>query len=145
MTGTSEFTIRIRPDNQGVLLRRTLDYSFPNQRAEIFVSDAGDAEPTWKRAGIWYLAGSNTCAYSNPPEELGVTQHVVQTSERRFRDDEFLIARGLTSGRNAVRIRAVFTPVNRPLAPGIPFPTQPAWSELRYSVYCFVVPAPSRT
>jgi hypothetical protein len=140
-TGTSEFTMRLDPRNQGVLLRRSLDYSHPNQRAEIFVSDAEDAAPTWKRAGIWYLAGSNTCVYSNPREELGATQHVVQTSDRRFRDDEFLIGRDLTSGRKAIRIRAVFTPVNRPLSPGIPFPAEPAWSELRYAAYCFVAPS----
>jgi hypothetical protein len=139
-TGTSEFTMRVDPRNQGVLLRRSLDYSHPNQRAEVFVSDAEDAAPAWKRAGIWYLAGSNTCVYSNPREELGATQHVVQTSDRRFRDDEFLIGRDLTSGRKAIRIRAVFTPVNRPLVPGIPFPAEPAWSELRYAAYCFVAP-----
>jgi hypothetical protein len=138
-TGTSEFTLRIRPDNEGVLLRRALDYSYPNQRAEVFVSDAGSSLPKWKRAGVWYLAGSNTCVYSNPPEELGAAQHKVQTSDRRFRDDEFLIGRNLTSGRDAIRVRVVFTPVNRPLASGIPFPEKSAWSELRYSVYCFVV------
>ena len=27
----------------------------------------------WKPAGIWYLAGSNTCVYSNPKDELGAT------------------------------------------------------------------------
>jgi len=47
--------------------------------------------PEWKRAGIWYLAGANTCVYSNPRDELGATQHNVQTSNRRFRDDEFII------------------------------------------------------
>ncbi|MGH8245398.1 MAG: hypothetical protein ACREUU_03090 [Gammaproteobacteria bacterium] len=52
-------------------------------------------------AGIWYLAGSNTCVYSNPRGELGNTQHVVQTSNLRFRDDEFLIPRALTRGRDS--------------------------------------------
>jgi hypothetical protein len=33
--GTSEFHLGLRPDNQGVLLRRKLDYSFPNQRGSI--------------------------------------------------------------------------------------------------------------
>lgn len=138
--GSSEFTMRVRPDNHGVLLRRTLDYAYPNQRAEVFVSDAGDAKPRWRRAGVWYLAGSTTCIYSNPKEELGATQHNVQTSERRFRDDEFMIGSRLTAGRDAIRIRVKFTPVDRALAPGIAFPQTPAWSELRYVAYSIVAP-----
>ena len=67
------------------------------------MADAGRGqegkELAWKPAGVWYLAGSNTCVYSNPKEELGATQHVVQTSNRRFRDDEFLVPRELTAGR----------------------------------------------
>ena len=92
------------PKNFGVLLRRKLDYAFPNQRAEVFVADdtpaTDESQPEWKPAGIWYLAGSNTCVYSNPKDELGATQHVVQTSNRRFRDDEFLVPRDLTEGRS---------------------------------------------
>ena len=36
----SEFTLRIDAANFGVMLRRKLDYSFPNQRAEVFVAEA---------------------------------------------------------------------------------------------------------
>jgi hypothetical protein len=93
---TSEFTLRIDPRNFGVMLRRKLDYSFPNQRAEVFVADAASGPPGWKPAGVWYLAGSNTCVFSSPGQELGATQHVVQTSNRRFRDDEFLLPLALT-------------------------------------------------
>jgi len=135
-TGTSEFTLKLNPKNYGVLLRRKLDYVFPNQRAEIFVED-GDAN--WKPAGTWFLAGANTCVYSNPKGELGATQHVVETSNRRFRDDEFLVARQLTSGRPSIRIRIKFEPVNIPLFPGWPLDEQ-AWSEMRYEAYCFVMP-----
>jgi hypothetical protein len=135
--GISEFRLQLRPDNFGVLLRRKLDYSFPNQRAEIYVADAPDSD--WKLAGTWYLAGSNTCVYSNPKDELGATQHIVETSNRRFRDDEFLIASGLTHGRKAIWIRVKFAPVDRPLFPGYP-PSRQAWSEIRYTVYCFVLP-----
>jgi hypothetical protein len=137
----SEFTMKLEPNNCGVLLRRTLDYAFPNQRAEVFVTDASNAaaQPKWRKAGVWYLAGSNTCVYSNPKEELGATQHVVQTSNRRFRDDEFLVARSLTEGRSVIRVRVQFTPVERPLFPGHPIP-DPAWSEIRYKAYCFVMP-----
>jgi len=181
-TGESEFTLKLAPNNFGVLLRRELDYSFPNQRAEVYIANprtprhgkgasvSGDkpgrekGQPTadispspggegrgegerssgpishWKFAGIWYLAGANTCVYSNPKDELGATQHVIQTSNRRFRDDEFLIPRDLTRGRSAIEVRIKFTPVKIPLFPGRPLP-ELAWSEIRYDAYCWVMPA----
>jgi hypothetical protein len=142
--GVSEFTLKLDANNFGVLLRRKLDYAFPNQRAEVFVADASRGQKggalEWKPAGVWYLAGSNTCVYSNPKEELGATQHVVRTSNRRFRDDEFLIPRDLTQGRSAIRVRVRFTPVKRPLMPGRAVP-ELAWSEIRYTAYCWVMPA----
>jgi len=152
--GQSEFMLRLTPNNYGVLLRRKLDYSFPNQRAEIYVADAGESrdersQPTnsrhaaWHLAGIWYLAGANTCVYSNPKEELGATQHIAQTSNRRFRDDEFIIPRDLTRGRAAIRVRVKFTPVKIPLFPGQPLP-ELAWSEIRYEAYCWVMAAAPR-
>jgi hypothetical protein len=140
-TGTSEFLLKLEPNNFGVLLRRKLDYSFPNQRAEISIAD-GSKDSTsadWQPAGIWYLAGGNTCVYSNPKDELGQAQHIVQTSNRRFRDDEFLVPRDLTAGRFSIRVRIKFTPVTIPLFPGHPLP-ELAWSEFRYDAYCFVMP-----
>jgi hypothetical protein len=144
--GVSEFTLKLEPRNWGVLLRRKLDYSFPNQRAEVFITDKAGAEQRineldWKLAGIWHLAGANSCVYSNPKEELGATQHNAQTSNRRFRDDEFLVPRELTRGRSAIRIRIKFTPVEIPLFPGHPLP-ELAWSEIAYSAYCYVMPEP---
>jgi len=135
-TGASEFTLKLNSNNFGVLLRRKLDYVFPNQRAEVFVANRGGA---WQPAGTWYLAGANTCVYSNPKGELGPTRHVVETSNRRFRDDEFLVARQLTEGRSSIRIRVKFAPANIPLFPGRPLDEQ-AWSEIRYDAYCFVLP-----
>jgi hypothetical protein len=139
--GASEFTMRIDPKNFGVMLRRKLDYSFPNQRAEVHVAEAGkeQSETDWKPAGIWYLAGSNTCVYSDPREELGATEHNIITSNRAFRDDEFLLPLDLTRGRSAIRIRVKFTPVQRPLFPGHPIPKL-AWSEIRYDAYCYILP-----
>lgn len=143
--GTSEFSVTLTPRNYGALLRRKLDYAFPNQRAEVYVSDESPREGAssqprqWKSAGIWFLAGSNTCVYSNPKEELGATEHIVQTSNRRFREDEFLISRHLTQGRARIRVRVKFTPVDTPLFPGHPLP-ESAWSEISYSAYCFVMP-----
>ncbi len=142
--GVSEFTLKLDANNFGVLLRRKLDYAFANQRAEVFVADASRGQEgaglEWKLAGIWYLAGSNTCVYSNPKEELGATQHIVQISNRRFRDDEFLVPRDLTQGRSAIRVRIRFTPVKRPLVPGGAVP-ETAWSEIRYTAYCWILPA----
>ncbi len=132
---TSEFTLKIDPKNLGVMLRRKLDYSFPNQRAEVSVS----AGKEWKPAGVWYLAGSNTCVFSSPRGELGAALHVVQTSNRRFRDDEFLLPLELTKGRASIRVRIKFTPVETPLYPGYPLP-ELAWSEMRYTAYSYVTP-----
>lgn len=130
--------MQLNSDNQGVLLRRKLDYKFANQRAEVSVED--EATKKWLPAGIWYLAGSNTCVYSNPKDELSATQHIVQTSNRRFRDDEFLIPRKLTAGRKSIRIRILYTPVNRPLYPRY-LVGERGWSEIKYTAYSFVVPS----
>ncbi len=139
-TGTSEFELKIDPKNVGVMLRRKLDYVFPNQRAEIFVADAaGNTAPDWQPAGIWYLAGSNSAIHSNPQPELGPTGHEIVTSNRQFRDDEFMLPRGLTVGRSAIRVRVVFKPVEIPLFPGHPL-AKLGWSEIRYTAYSFVLP-----
>ncbi len=162
-TGASKFSLKLEPNNWGVMLRRKLDYQYPNQRADVYVADIESSSPSysdssakavarqpstststststkWRKAGIWYSAGSNTCVFSNPREELGATQHIAQTSNRRFRDDEFLIGRNLTRGRKAIRVKIVFTPVKRPLFSGHPIPPL-AWSEIRYDAYCFVMP-----
>ena len=139
--GSSEFTLHITPRNRGVMLRRKLDYQFPNQRAEVFVADSNATNDNthWQAAGIWYLAGANTCVYSNPKGELGATQHKIEISNRRFRDDEFLLPLDLTRNRSSIRIRIKFTPVTTPLFPGAP-PAELAWSEIRYDAWCFVMP-----
>jgi hypothetical protein len=144
-SGTSEFTLKLTADNLGVMLRRTLDYSFPHQRAKVYVAEpAGSSHPGsdahWRVAGVWYLAGSNTCVYSDPDSELGATEHRIETSNRRFRDDEFLISCDLSHGLSAIRVRIHFTPVNIPLFPG-GAPQQQAWSEIRYAAYCIVMPS----
>jgi hypothetical protein len=137
MTGDTEITLRIDPRNAGVMLRRRLDYAFPDQRAEVFVADA--AGGAFEAAGVWYTAGSNTCVYSNPPDELGAAAHTLETSDRRFREDEFLLPPRLTRGRSAIRVRLRFAKRPRPLVPGGAIPAQ-AWSELRYWAYSYVVP-----
>ncbi len=139
--GTSEFTLAIDPANVGVLLRRTLDYALPDQRAEVSIADgAPGADAAWRPAGTWYLAGSNTWVASDPKGELGATEHDVRTSNRRFRDDEFLLPRDLTRGRAAIRVRVACAPVHRPLVPGRAV-GELAWSEIRYAAYSYVMPA----
>jgi hypothetical protein len=143
--GASEFTLRVDPRNVGVMLRRQLDYSLPDQRANVWVAaDSGAPSPDWRPAGVWYLAGSNTVVYSYPPDrdELGATLHQVETSNRRLRDDEFLLPRELTQGRSSIRVRIEVTPVERPLFPQLAArrPRFTAWSELRYSAYSYVMP-----
>jgi hypothetical protein len=136
--GTSEFKLKLNPANLGVMLRRKLDYQFPNQRAGIFVAEVKNGKPgKFKPAGIWYVAGGNTCVYSNPKDELGATQHIMQTSNRRFREDEFLLPLELTAGRSEICVRVRFMPVTVPLFPGQPVP-ELAWSEFRYDCYCYV-------
>lgn len=137
--GKSTFTIKLDPANAGALLRRKLDYSFPNQKAEVYVSDASGTE-NWQHAGTWYLAGSNTCVYSDPRGELDERLYVVQTSNRRFRDDEFIIPSKLTAGRSGIKVQIRFTPENRELYPEYRYPRESAWSELRYTAYSFVLP-----
>ena len=140
MTGTTEFVLHLRADNFGVLLRRKLDYAFPDQRADVFVADDRDGAP-FERAGTWYLAGGASSVYSNPPGELDPPAPVVQTSNRRFREDEFLVPRRLTEGHPSVRVRIVFAPTPKPLIFGQPAATQ-AWSEYRYQAYSWLLPAP---
>jgi hypothetical protein len=146
---TTEFTLQINPKNLGVMLRRKLDYAYPNQRAEILIRDSDHPGSRWRSAGFWYTAGSNTDVFSNGDthsgsnnyinREIGPTEHIVQTSNRRFRDDEFLLPSALTKGRSAIRVGVRFTPVERPLYPGHPIP-ELAWSEMRYTAYSIVMP-----
>ena len=142
-TGTSEMELNVDPKNVGVMLRRKLDYAYPNQRADVFLARANTgAAPDWQPAGVWYLAGSNRCVHSNPKPETGGTLHEVVTSNRQFRDDEFLLPRGLTAGQSAIRVRIAFRPVEIPLFPGDPLPKL-GWSEIRYTAYSFVPPTPA--
>jgi hypothetical protein len=138
--GTSEFRLKVHPVNHGVMLRRTFDYALPNQRATVSIADGETAEPIWEPAGIWYSAGSNTIYHSFPAGELDPPAPKVLTSNRRFREDEFLVPLRLTRGRQFIRVRIAFEPVMRPLLPG--FPDEPsAWSEIQYDAYSWVEPS----
>jgi hypothetical protein len=139
-TGTTELSLAIDPSNYGVMLRRKLDYAFPDQRAEVWVK-TGDGDCDYTHAGTWYTAGSSTCVFSNPPGETDSFAPVLQTSNRQWRDDEFLIGRALTEGKSSLRVRLVFSPTSTPVTPQTPLAHQ-AWSEYRYTAYAWKLPPP---
>ena len=148
--GVSEFNVKLAAGNVGAMLRRTLDYSFPNQTAEIYIADVSEVGETnigetsdsleWEFAGIWYLAGANTAIYSDPAGELDSRLLRTKTTNRRFRDDEFLIPAKLIKGRSVIRVRVKFVENDQLLFPDFPFPKESAWSELRYSVHSYIAP-----
>jgi len=140
--GISEFTLKLKKENQGALLRRTLDYSYPNQKAEIYVADVSKANNRlqWKYAGIWYTAGSNTAVLSFPRGELDKRLYNLSTSNRRFRDDEFMIPSSLTKNVSAIRLRIKPIIEKQELYPGKSFPNESAWSELSYEVFSYLTP-----
>jgi hypothetical protein len=74
------------------------------------------------------------------PAELASTEHNVITSNRRWREEEFLIPRQATRGVERLSIRIEHVPDDRPLFPGHPFPTRNVWSESRYWAYCYRLP-----
>ena len=139
-SGQSSFELQIAAENKGVMLRRTLDLAFANQRARVYVHSCATAGE-WVDAGVWFTAGSNTVVFSDPRNETGAPSaaEVVQTSNRRFRQEEFLLAAGLTTGCSSVSMRMAFEMVNTPLFPGRPF-DQHGWSELGYEAYSYMVP-----
>jgi len=136
-TGVSEFTLAIDPGNRGVLLRRTLDLAYGDQRALVWVAD--DERSLFVLAGTWYTAGSTSVIYSNPPGELDPGEHVLQTAaDRRWRDDEFLLPRQLTEGRSSIRVHVHSIGTPHALYPGGPVPPT-GWSEARYRAYSYVL------
>src|SRR6185369_14210404 len=121
---STEFTLKLTNSNLGVLLRRRLDLNYPNQKARVLVSKA-EGPPEWQEAGIWYTAGGNPAVFGDPlglPKdslkahpELAAPAHIVWSSNRRWREDEFMLPRQLTQGHNRIRVRLEFQPVAIPL------------------------------
>jgi hypothetical protein len=144
MTGISTFTMSIYPKNLGVVLRRKFDYVYPNQHAKVYVKEHGTEE--WNYAGEWYTAGSNTSVYSRPrgesftEAELAPTEHHIITSNRRWREEEFIIGRDLSEGIQKLDIKIEHIPNTKELFPGTAFPEESKWSESRYWTYSYVLP-----
>ncbi len=131
-TTQSEFTLAIEPDNHGVLLRRTLDWTYPNQEANVSVWD--EAAQTWQAAGVWYTPGSTTYIHDRNGDD-----ETTEVSSSRFREEELLLSKTLTQGKSELKLKVEFVPINRPLRPGDPLAEQ-AWSEIRYAAYSYVMP-----
>lgn len=142
MRGESTFTVKLDSGNLGVLLRRKFDYQYPNQKASVWTRRV-NIDEEWNHAGIWYTAGSNTCYFSYPKgrsyteAELLPSDPKIITSNRRWREEEFLIERSLTQGSSQLEIQIRWIPDDKELLPGQPFPVKNAWSESRYWVYCY--------
>lgn len=140
--GVSQFKVRLDANNLGVMLRRKFDYLYPNQCARVWVRPADKPDTEWQYVGQWYTAGSNTCVHSYPyaDGELGKTQHNIITSNRRWREEEFLVPRHLTEGVERLEVKLQHVPNTRELFPGKDFDSESAWSEARYWVYCYRMP-----
>ncbi|MCO5234125.1 MAG: DUF2961 domain-containing protein [Chitinophagales bacterium] len=79
ITGEENFIISIEPENEGVRLLRTFDYSIKNQKADVFVNQ--------EYVGTWLNAGSNPYQY--------------------FRDDIFEIPEKYTQNQSKLNIKIV--------------------------------------
>ncbi|MCV6605122.1 MAG: hypothetical protein OIF34_07435, partial [Porticoccaceae bacterium] len=150
MKGTSQFEVALLKNNLGVMLRRKFDYQYPNQEAKIYVRDAEKTNAKWNLAGTWYTSGSST-AYSSWPvwpggkfytaeTELAPTEPEIVNSNRRWREEEFLIAQKFTVGISKLAVKVEWVPNTKKLLPDTPFPVESAWSESRYWVYSYQLP-----
>src|SRR5436190_17032255 len=76
-SGTSEFNVKLNPKNLGFLLRRKLDYQYPNQRAEVFIAEV-------KQTGL---------AVDTPsPRGEGRGEGELQTSQNRHKRESHSLA-----------------------------------------------------
>ncbi len=143
--GTTEFDVKVDPGNLGVMLRRRFDCLYPNQCAKVWVKRK-DIDSEWSYAGEWYSAGSNTFVFSRPVgknfsmQELAATEHHVRTSPNRWREEEFVIPQHLSERASHLSIKLEHVPVDRDLYPGYSLPVSSAWSESKYTVYCYRLP-----
>ncbi len=131
-TTESEFTLTIDPDNHGVLLRRTLDWTYPNQEANVFIWDETAQE--WRAGGVWYTPGSTVSIHDRDDDP-----ETIEVSDRRFKEEELLLSKTLTRGKSELKLKVEFVPINRPLRPGDALAEQ-AWSEIRYAAYSYIMP-----
>lgn len=78
--GTSQFTMAVDPTNQGVYLKRRLDYSVGNQKATVSVNG--------QLVGTWFNSGSDAVNH--------------------WRDSSFFIPKTFTAGKSSLSITITF-------------------------------------
>ncbi len=76
---SSTFVVKIQPNNKGVRLLRTFDYSIKNQQARVYVDDS--------LTGVWLNAGFNNTS--------------------SFREEYFDIPQRYTNGKSILRVKMV--------------------------------------
>lgn len=76
-TGYSQFTVKINPSNNGVMLRKRYDQNTLIQNAKVYVDGS--------LAGTWYAVGGN--------------------ANSGWKDAEFLIPASFTSGKSSIQIK----------------------------------------
>lgn len=102
-----------------------------------------NSRDTWTPVGVWYTAGSNAVAYSNPSSETGPITPTLEVSNRRFRDAEFLLSRLLTANATTVHVRIEHAggSVLQPLWPGHVWPSGSAcWADLDIAAFAYLLP-----
>lgn len=114
MATVSTFTMALDPNNVGAFLRRQFDYGAANQRARIYIDG--------QFAGTWYSASNFTGA--------DIDGHV-----RRWREEEYPLPASLTQDKIMVTVRVEHVPTSDP--------PNTVWTEFRYQMYSFVMPAGS--
>jgi hypothetical protein len=112
-SGSSEFTVKIAPENRGIRLRRKFDQANPGQRARVSVDGKPVAERNWYEP--W------------------------QNSYLRWGEDEFDVPAGYTAGKSSVRIKIECIPLpegrREYLDRKEAIPRVDEWNECRYWVF----------
>lgn len=73
----STFTVKVDPRNRGVVLRRTYDHGYANQRARVLVDGA--------EAGVWFDGGMNRFF--------------------ELRESDFTVSPALTEGKSSIKVQ----------------------------------------
>lgn len=95
--GESNFTVRIKPDNDGVRLRKRINQLAYHQAVEVYV----DEQP----AGVWFEQGSQYHVLQEKEMKVAGYSHDWRDINKRFRDTEFEIPVALTRGKTSLNLR----------------------------------------
>eukprot|EP00039_Didymoeca_costata_P021860 m.345599 g.345599 ORF g.345599 m.345599 type:complete len:741 (+) comp26860_c0_seq1:167-2389(+) len=139
-SSVSSFTVNVAPQNKGIMLRRTLDLAYADQNATVAIRSSA-TNSCWRLLKApWFTGGSNTVVFSDPSTETGepMTSVKLETSNRRFRDVEYLIPSSATKNCTKVDVMITYQKVTQDIFPGQPFPKQDGWTEFGWEVWSIV-------